>query len=60
MEPIPPLMKVFALVVQEERQRTINNGISPFSDFVVLSESNLASANANTSNFASKGKRQHP
>ena len=29
MEPISPLTKVFALVVQEERQRTINNGISP-------------------------------
>ncbi|RVX15709.1 hypothetical protein CK203_005752 [Vitis vinifera] len=52
MEPIPPLTK--------ERQRTINNGISPLSDSIVLSESNLTSANANTGNFASKGKRQRP
>lgn len=60
MKPIRPLTKFFLLVVQEECERTINNGISPLPDFVVLSESNLASANVNTNNFGFKGKHQHP
>lgn len=60
MKPIRPLTKFFLLVVQEERQRTITNGISPLPDSIVLSESNLASVNANTNNFGPKGKHQHP
>lgn len=27
MDPLPPITKVFALVIQEERQQTINLGI---------------------------------
>lgn len=28
MDPLPPITKVFTLVVQEERQRAVNQGLS--------------------------------
>ncbi|RVW85220.1 hypothetical protein CK203_046612 [Vitis vinifera] len=36
MEPLPPLTKVFALVIQEERQWNINYGSSSFRNLLVL------------------------
>ncbi|KAJ9672532.1 hypothetical protein PVL29_025941 [Vitis rotundifolia] len=60
MEPLPPLSKVFALVIQEERQRSINNGISSLSEPLHQDNTCSASVNAYTRNSASKGKREQP
>ena len=49
-------MKVFALVIQEERQWNINYGLSSFKNLLVLGDSNSALANAHTSSVHSKGK----
>ena len=60
MEPLPPLTKVFALVIQEERQWNINYGSSSFRNLLVLGDSNSTLANAHTSSVHSKGKWEHP
>ena len=56
MEPLPPLTKFFALVIQEKRQWNINDGSSSFKNLLVLGDSNSALANAHTSSVHSKGK----
>ena len=56
IEPPPLLTKVFALVIQENRQRNINYGFSSFGNPLVLGDSNSASANAHTSSVPSKRK----
>ncbi|KAJ9683237.1 hypothetical protein PVL29_018999 [Vitis rotundifolia] len=60
MKPFPPLTKVFALVIHEERQQNINYGSSSFGDLPILGDYNSASANAHTSSVPSKGKRERP
>ncbi|KAJ9707365.1 hypothetical protein PVL29_002391 [Vitis rotundifolia] len=60
MEPLPPLSKVFALVIQEERQRSINNGISSLPKPLHLGNTGPASVNAHTGNSVSKEKRERP
>ena len=60
MEPIPPLTKVFTLVLQEERQRSINQGLSFLLEFLVLGYSSQASTNAHTGISASKPKHERP
>lgn len=56
MDPLPPIAKVFALVVQEERQYAINQGMSPSSSPLVFGEMPLPSANASLTNFNLKPK----
>ncbi|KAJ9698652.1 hypothetical protein PVL29_007627 [Vitis rotundifolia] len=58
MEPLPLLLKVFALVIQEERQQSINNGVSSLLEPFHLGDAGFASVNANTGNSALKGKRE--
>lgn len=60
MEPIPPLAKVFALVLQEERQRSINQGFSSLLQPLALGDSSQASANTHIGSSASKPKFERP
>ena len=60
MEPLSPLSKVFSLVIQEEGQRSINNGISSLLEPLHLGNAGSASVNAHTGNSASKGKHERP
>ena len=51
MDSLPSLSKVFTLVVQEERQRAVNLGLSPSMEPLTLVASNLPLANATKTNF---------
>ena len=51
MDSLPSLSKVFTLVVQEERQRVVNLGLSPSMEPLTLVASNLPLANATKTNF---------
>ena len=52
MDSLPSLSKVFTLVVQEERQRAVNLGLSPSMEPLTLVASNLPLANATKTNFS--------
>ena len=54
MEPLPPLSKVFALVIQEEWQWSINNGILFLLEPLHLGDVDSTSLNAHIGNQAPK------
>lgn len=56
MDSLPSLSKVFTLVVQEERQRAVNLGLSPSMEPLTLVASNLPLANATKTNFSPQPK----
>ena len=69
MEPLPSLSKVFSLIIQEERQRSIGYGLNP--DTVIASAQNSvsvssrnlspsSSATAMATNFTDKARRDRP
>ncbi|KAJ9691619.1 hypothetical protein PVL29_013726 [Vitis rotundifolia] len=60
MEPIPPLTKVFTLVLQEERQQSINQVFSYLLEPLVLGDSSQAFTNAHIGISASKPKHERP
>ena len=53
MNPLPPITKVFTLVVQEESQRPVNQGLSLSNDSQILGDSGISIAIAS---FNSKSK----
>ena len=69
MEPLPSLSKVFSLIIQEERQRSIGYGLNPDTviasaqNSVSVSSGNLSpssSATAMATNFTDKARRDRP
>ena len=59
LHPLPPISKVFTLVVQEEHQRFITHGKSPLYDPLVVQDSNPPATIATTVGN-SKSKRNRP
>ena len=57
MNPFPPITKVLTLVVQEERQRPVNQGLSLSNDSQILGDSSISIAIAS---FNSKSKWERP
>ena len=57
MNPLPPITKVFTLVVQEESQRPVNQGLSLSNDSQILGDSGISIAIAS---FNSKSKWERP
>ena len=55
--PLPPITKVFALIVQEERQHAVNQGLSLSNDFQILGDSGISIVAAS---FNSKSKQERP
>ena len=69
IEPLPSLSKVFSLIIQEERQRSIGYGLNPDSviasalNFVSISSRNLSLssfATAMATNFTDKARHNRP
>ena len=54
---MPPITKVFALIVQEERQHAVNQGLSLSNDFQILGDSGISIVAAS---FNSKSKQERP
>ena len=52
-----PITKVFALVAQEERQRSVNQGLSLSNDSQILGDSGISTV---ATSFNSKSKQERP
>lgn len=59
MDPLPPLTKVFSYVVQEDRQRAINNGV-PIPTSAAMRDPSHSAAITVAANLSLKPKRDRP
>ncbi|XP_024019325.1 uncharacterized protein LOC112090984 [Morus notabilis] len=60
MDPLPPISKVFALVLQEERQRMIGQVLPPSSEPNIFSADQKPLVAASSANLSQKFKRDRP